>query len=192
MDPSILNSEATVNDPFRRPRPDAIRRIQQIDHVILKHELRWMTMLLSKVNREERSASVEELSDVFLALRDHLESHLKKEDSQLFPALQSYMSNRPKVSIEKICSLIAELKADHCIVVEYLRALSRSSGELQVPALMDARLRLFLLQQERFARTVTTHLLDEEGTTFDAFLASVKKEGSSNDAESEAEEDVHK
>jgi regulator of cell morphogenesis and NO signaling len=104
-----------MGDWATAPLADLCQHIESHHHAFYRRELPRLTELMAKVERAYASTRPEmrELEVAFQEFRARLESHIDREERELFPAVRQLMELRPPARPPGIGGLINSLETDH-------------------------------------------------------------------------------
>ena len=103
------------NDWSVAPLAELCRHLEEIHHAFYERELPRLGKLSSKVAASYVHSHPEtrDLDEAFQRFRARLESHIDREQRELFPAIQRLMELQPPAEPPDIAGLIDALEADH-------------------------------------------------------------------------------
>ena len=116
--------------------------IEAKHHSFMKEQLPRLSMMLAKVKRahgEKHGEMLTELEDVYLSLRDEIESHLMKEEKILFPyirQIEAYAKTagpKPEVHCGSIANPIAQMEFEHDNAGNALEQMRKLANNYAVP-----------------------------------------------------------
>ncbi|HUY89199.1 MAG TPA: hemerythrin domain-containing protein [Pirellulales bacterium] len=104
------------------PLGELCRHLEEIHHAFYLRELPRLAALSSKVAAAYSASHPEtaELDEAFRRFRAALESHLEREQRELFPAIRRLVELRPPAEPPDIAGLLNSLERDHDAVDEQL------------------------------------------------------------------------
>jgi regulator of cell morphogenesis and NO signaling len=90
---SARSGETDDRDWSSEPLPDLICHLSSEDHAYFRSELRVLERRLALVIEHHGATQpqLNHLRSVFLTLRDDLETHMKHEEADVFPAIERYL-----------------------------------------------------------------------------------------------------
>ena len=105
------------------PLDELCRHLEEIHHAFYRRELPRLAELSSTVAAAYVQSHPEtgELDEAFGRFRAHLESHVEREERELFPAVRRLMELQPPAEPPDIAGLIDALEGDHDAVDAELR-----------------------------------------------------------------------
>lgn len=124
------------NDWSVAPLAELCRRLEEIHHAFYERELPRLAKLSSKVAASYAQSHPEtrDLDEAFQRFRARLESHIRREQRELFPAIQQLLELQPPAEPPDIAGLIDALEADHDAVdAELLRIRHLTHGFVAPP-----------------------------------------------------------
>jgi regulator of cell morphogenesis and NO signaling len=92
--------------------------LEKVHHAFLRRELPRLTALLEKVTTTYATShpDTHDLDLAFQAFRTALESHLEREERELFPAVRELMKGQAPAKTRNLDALINSLEEDHDVV----------------------------------------------------------------------------
>jgi regulator of cell morphogenesis and NO signaling len=142
LDDAMALSPATGRDWSVEPLTDLIQHIVSTHHAYLERELPAIQTRLDKVYRvynQRYGPTLIGLPEVFNALRAELESHLRKEEMILFPAISAYEAalnsgqSLPRLPFGSVANPIAMMHDEHESAGEALANIRAITHGFEVP-----------------------------------------------------------
>ncbi|MDF2865285.1 MAG: protein of unknown function ScdA domain protein [Clostridia bacterium] len=147
----ILDSLNTIYENFANNKTNKSNKSKDwtsipftdlIDHIVNKHHaylyenLPLISELLTKTLRAH-GASHQELQEVyklFHMLKMELDSHLIKEETVQYPAIEKYEKSKSIVDLEQAIQVSKELETEHTEAGDILKKLRKITNEYIIPA----------------------------------------------------------
>jgi regulator of cell morphogenesis and NO signaling len=144
--------------------------IETVHHAFLRSELPRLAALVDKVTRAHGSAHPElaEVQEVYRGLVSELESHIEKEEGELFPAIRHLEESGARASLAAPISTLEHEHDDTGSALERLRALTAGYAPPQGAC---NSYRAMLDGLEQLERDLHTHIHEENNILFARALA---------------------
>ena len=175
LDDAMAQAPATGRDWSVEPLTDLIQHIVSTHHAYLERELPAIQTRLDKVYRvynERHGPTLIGLPEVFNALRAELESHLRKEETILFPAIAAYEAalksgeSLPRVPFGSVANPIAMMNDEHESAGEALANIRAITHGFEVPEYACVTYRALISGLEELERDLHLHIHLENNILF--------------------------
>ena len=175
LDDAMALSPATGRDWTLEPLTDLIQHIVSTHHAYLGRELPAIQTRLDKVYRvynQRYGPTLIGLPEVFNALRAELESHLRKEEMILFPAIAAYEAalnsgqSLPPVPFGSVTNPIAMMNDEHESAGEALANIRAITHGFEVPNYACVTYRALINGLEELERDLHMHIHLENNILF--------------------------
>jgi regulator of cell morphogenesis and NO signaling len=175
LDDAMALSPGNGRDWSTEPLTDLIQHIVSTHHAYLGRELPAIQARLDKVYRvynERYGPTLIGLPEVFNALRAELESHLRKEEMILFPAIAAYEAALnsgeclPRVPFGSVANPIAMMENEHESAGEALANIRAITHGFEVPEHACVTYRALISGLEELERDLHMHIHLENNILF--------------------------
>ena len=118
------------------PLGELCRHLEEVHHVFYRRELPRLAELSSKVAAAYAASHPEtaRLDEAFVRFRTILESHIAREEQELFPAIRRLMELRPPAEPPDLAGLINSLEQDHEAINDELQQIRQLTHGFIAPA----------------------------------------------------------
>jgi regulator of cell morphogenesis and NO signaling len=144
--------------------------IEQTHHAYLRRELPRLTGLVDKVTtaHSEKHAELQELQQVYAALRAELEPHMFKEEQILFPAIRHIEAseNRPQFPIGTLANPIHMMEHEHDTAGNALARIRELTKGFQPPGDACNTFRVMLDSLRQLEADLHQHIHKENNILF--------------------------
>lgn len=173
---SALNvSAGPARDWNSEPLQDLIDHIVSTHHEYLRREFGPLSERLAKVYRvynQRYGPTLTGLPEVFAALREELEMHLRKEEMILFPTIAAYESARqngaplPRAPFGTVNNPIQMMEAEHDSAGEALAAIRQITGNYTIPEYACVTYRSLMVGLKELEEDLHMHIHLENNILF--------------------------
>ncbi|HVA49883.1 MAG TPA: hemerythrin domain-containing protein [Pirellulales bacterium] len=118
------------------PLAELCQHLEEVHHAFYRRELPRLAALLEKVATAYAASHphTQDLASAFRTFRKLLESHVEREERELFPAIRELMESRPPAGPHGLAGLINSLEQDHdALDAEFLRIRELTHGFVAPP-----------------------------------------------------------
>jgi regulator of cell morphogenesis and NO signaling len=133
---NAFESEKLTKDWNDASMSELITHILNTHHLFMKEALAELNNLMFKILKVHFKADGEvllQLHNLFGNLKTELESHLVKEEENLFPMILEYENNKSEILKAKIVKLIEETESEHDTAGDVFKELAKITGDYSAP-----------------------------------------------------------
>ena len=168
-----LTTEETSRD-WREAGPiEIIDHILRTHHVFTKKELVEIDSLLFtvlKVHFKTNGDSLLEIHNLFGTLKIELEEHLVKEEENLFPLVEQYVTTPSAESLAVVQDFIADTEGEHEAAGGLLRRLDDATNHFVPPKEACASYKLVYKKIEMLMKDIFNHIHLDNNVLFESLL----------------------
>lgn len=157
------------------PLPELCTNIVQTHHVYLRDELPRLETLTTKIARlhAENHPELTEVAQVFFALKEELENHMRKEEQILFPLIEELAAatTRPRFHCGSVGNPIRVMEYEHDNAARALERLRELTHDYTTPQDGCNTYRATMDALARFEGDMRQHIHKENNVLFPRAVA---------------------